>query len=114
MRNPVNSVSRAGGNTILQQCPDYTRALRGSELVDYIRETRSQGWATMPGDGKSSHRVAQGVCEPDSRRYQLITMCALWPLLLTYALREAMALFLPHAASESGVARRPITGRNIA
>jgi hypothetical protein len=27
----------------LQQCPDYASALRDSELVDYIRESRSQG-----------------------------------------------------------------------
>ncbi len=28
--------------TFLKQCPDYASALRESDLVDYVRETRSQ------------------------------------------------------------------------
>ncbi len=28
--------------TFLQQCPDYTRALRETDLADYMREARSQ------------------------------------------------------------------------
>ena len=28
--------------TFLQQCPDYTRAIRETELADYMREARSQ------------------------------------------------------------------------
>jgi hypothetical protein len=28
--------------TFLKQCPDYTHALRETELVDYVRESRSQ------------------------------------------------------------------------
>ncbi len=28
--------------TFLKQCPDYMRALRESDLADYVRETRSQ------------------------------------------------------------------------
>ncbi len=28
--------------TFMKQCPDYIRALRDSEVVDYLRETREQ------------------------------------------------------------------------
>ena len=28
--------------TFVKQCPDYTRALRETELADYLREARSQ------------------------------------------------------------------------
>jgi len=28
--------------TFLKQCPDYTHALRETELADYVRESRSQ------------------------------------------------------------------------
>ncbi len=34
--------SRVLEPTFLKQCPDYARALRETELADYVREARSQ------------------------------------------------------------------------